>query len=56
MSKKFTGKMRKNRITKSQGWTIAIDNGWVSYVFELKASDMYSIASLFDKIQNSVQK
>jgi len=50
-------KQLRRRITKeTQSWQIAIDDGYVSYVFPLKVSNKYSIISLFERIQKSVRK
>jgi len=49
-------KLLKRRIAKGTDWHIAIDDGYVSYVYELKASKKYSISSLFEKIQKSIRK
>lgn len=49
----------KKRITTDKNkynWYIAIDDGYVSYLFTLKASNTYSIDSLFKKIQKSIGK
>ena len=46
----------KRRITKNPAWTIAIDDGYISYKFTLNASGKYSISSLAKRIQNAVRK
>lgn len=52
----FNGIKLKKRITQSKGWTIVIDDGYVSYLFKLNASNKYSINSLFNKISKQLKK
>lgn len=50
------GEQLKKRIVNTGGWHIVIDDGYISYLFPLKASNKYSINTIFKKIQKSVKK
>lgn len=41
---------------KGYGWHITIDDGFCAYRYPLKASLIYSIESLYRKINKSVKK
>ena len=44
------------RISKGNGWVVAIDDGFVCYKFNLKVDDSYSIAGLAKELKTALDK
>ena len=44
------------RISKGRGWTIAIDNGFACYKFNLRVGGSYSIMGLAEDLKTALDK